>query len=339
MILYDPSLTVSLMPYGILIPVHDSRATKTIAALCEHPHLGPLAERWHHKKVDERLDRSDLLRVHAPAYVERLYGDALEQELLSTYELIDAEGRYHRYAPEQAERPLTDLFQRTLIKTAGTLQCARLALAGGFCYYFSGGAHHGHYDHGSGFCLINDIVIAARRLLSEGSVKQIWIIDVDAHKGDGTAALTAGDDTITTLSIHMARGWPLDGPPILEDGRPNPVFIPSDIDIGMEEGEEDQYLPRLGEGLKQLGYRKSPDLAIVVSGADPYSGDELPSTAGLKLSLEQMLSRDRLIYEFLRDRDIPAAYLMAGGYGQQVWRVYAQFLIWALEKIYFSTLQ
>jgi acetoin utilization deacetylase AcuC-like enzyme len=334
MILYDPSLTVSLTPYGILIPVHDSRATKTIAALYEHPRLGPLADCWHHKKVDEVLSRQDLLRVHAPAYVERLYGDTLERELLSTYELIDAEGRYHRYAPEQAERPLTDLFQRVLIKTAGTLQCARSALSSGFCYYFAGGAHHGHYDHGSGFCLINDIVIAARRLLAEGGVKQIWIIDVDAHKGDGTAALTAGDDTIITLSIHMAKGWPLDGPPILENGRPNPVFIPSDIDIGMGEGEEDQYLPRLRRGLKQLERLRRPDLVIVVSGADPYAGDELPSTAGLKLSLEQMLSRDRLIYDFLRDRDIPAAYLMAGGYGRQVWQVYAQFLIWVLEKIY-----
>lgn len=333
MILYDPSLTVSMVPYGIMIPVRDSRATRTIEALYDHPDLGPLADRWHHKKVGETLSRADLLRVHAPDYVERLYGDGLEAALLETYELIDAEGRYHRYAPDQAAKPLTDMFQRILIKAAGTLQCARAALDGGFCFYFAGGMHHGHHDHGSGFCLINDVVIAARKLLAEGA-KRIWVIDVDVHKGDGTAALTVGDDTITTLSIHMAGGWPLDGPAVLAHGQPNPVFIPSDIDIGMAEGQEDRYLPRLKAGLAQLERYRRPDLAIVVSGADPYAGDELPSTAGVKLSLSQMLSRDQLIYNFLRSRDIPAAYLMAGGYGEQVWQVYAQFLTWVLGELY-----
>jgi acetoin utilization deacetylase AcuC-like enzyme len=185
-------------------------------------------------------------------------------------------------------------------------------------------------DHGSGFCLINDIVIAARKLQADGSARQIWVIDVDAHKGDGTAALTHGDETITTLSIHMASGWPLDGPPTLDDGRPNPVFIASDIDIPIESGEEKDYVPRLAQGLHQLENMHRPDLAIVVSGADPYEKDELPSTAGLRLSLHQMLERDQLVYRFLRERNIAAAYLMAGGYGDQVWEVYAQFLTWAL---------
>ncbi|RJQ65444.1 MAG: histone deacetylase [Desulfobacteraceae bacterium] len=332
MILYDPSLTISMVPYGILIPLRDSRATKTFADLSEDPLLGSLVDRWHCRRVDETLTRQDLLRVHAPEYIGRLYGETLEEEILATYELIDAGGRHHRYAPEQAVRPLADLFRRILIKAAGTLQCARLALEHGFCFYFAGGMHHAHYDHGSGFCMINDIVIAARKLLAEGAVKQIWVIDVDAHKGDGTAALTAGDDAIATLSIHMANGWPLDGPALLENGQANPAFIPSDIDIGVAEGEEDHYLHRLEDGLSRLDRSGRCDLAVVVSGADPYEGDELPSTAGLKLSMHQMLSRDQLIYTFLRSRDIPAAYLMAGGYGEQVWRVYAQFLKWVLFK-------
>jgi hypothetical protein len=81
-------------------------------------------------------------------------------------------------------------------------------------------------------------------------VKRVWIIDVDAHKGDGVAAITEGDDTIITLSAHMAHGWPLDLPETLEDGSPNPVFIPSDIDIPIDRGEEDQYCDRLREGLR-----------------------------------------------------------------------------------------
>ena len=332
MILYDPSLTVSLVPFGILVPLRDSRATRTFAALCADPRLKPQIYRWHRGHVSERVTQQDLLRVHAPDYVERLYGPELEKEILATFELIDESGRYYRYDPRQAERPLTDLFQRILTIAAGTLQCARIAFAEGFCFSFSGGMHHGHYDHGSGFCLINDIVIAARKLLDEGAARHIWIVDVDAHKGDGTAALTAGDEAITTLSIHMASGWPLHGPKHLENGAPNPAFIPSDIDIGMAAGEEAYYLDRLSDGLTRLDAGRRPDLAIVVSGADPYAGDELPSTADLKLSLDQIFERDRLVYNFLHDRAIPAAYLMAGGYGEHVWQVYAQFLKWALAK-------
>ncbi len=330
MILYDPRIPASLLEFGIQIPVRNSRATNTFAALKNHPALGPRIRDWHKDRIDERLERDDLERVHTPAYVARLYGGALEETLLATYELIAADGSYHRYAPEKAARPLTDLFERILLKAAGTAECARLALAHGFCCSFSGGAHHAHADHGSGFCLINDVVIAARKLQAEKRVRTVWVIDTDVHKGDGTAAITAGDDTIVTLSIHMAKGWPLDGPETLADGSANPSFIPSDIDIPIEAGDEAHYLEGLRQGLDRLGSSARPDLAIVVWGADPYEHDELPSAAGLKLTLEQLMARDRMVYDFLKRRGIPAAFLMAGGYGDRVWEVFAQFLTWAL---------
>jgi acetoin utilization deacetylase AcuC-like enzyme len=330
MILYDTTITMSLAPFGILIPVRDSRATRTFDALSDHPTIGPDVERWHHPTITERLSREDLLRVHSPGYVQRLHSDGLEAEILSTYELIAADGSYHRYAPETARYPLSRLFERMMRKAAGSAQCARLALAHGFCFYFGGGMHHAYRDYGSGFCLINDIVIAARKLKAEGLVQRVWIIDVDAHKGDGTAALTAEDGSIVTLSVHMASGWPLDGPRRLENGAPNPAFIPSDIDIPIETGEEPYYIDRLRSGLEKLERMDRADLAIVVDGADPFEGDELPSTSGLKLSLDQMLARDRLIYRFLRHRGVPAAFLMAGGYGDDVWQVYARFLTWVL---------
>ena len=332
MILYDPTIPASLLEFGILIPIRDSRATKTFEALCRDPHLGSHRNLWHRDRITETLNKEDLLRVHSSDYVDRLYSDKLRDEIISTFELIDANGQYYRYAPEQASRPLEDLFARIRAKVSGSIQCARLALTHGFCFYFSGGMHHAHYDHGSGFCMINDIVIAARKLQAERVIRKIWIIDVDAHKGDGTAALTADDDTIFTLSAHMAHGWPLDGLPVLPDGSANPCFIPSNIDIPIASGEEGYYLDRLEEGLLQLERLGKPDLAIVVSGADPYEKDELPSTQGLKLTLDQMLARDRMIYQFLRKLHIPAAYLMAGGYGEQVWEVYARFLLWALKK-------
>jgi acetoin utilization deacetylase AcuC-like enzyme len=330
MILYDPHIPVSLTEFGIQIPIRDSRAVNTLAALCGSPRLKTSRDRWHRDRIAESLAREDLERVHSLEYVRRLYSNALEREIVRTYELIDSGGNYHRYAPESARRPLPHLFERILGKAAGTVQAARLALDSGFCFYFAGGMHHAHRHFGSGFCLINDIVIAARKLQAERRVSKIWIIDIDAHKGDGTAALTAGDNAIHTLSIHMARGWPLDGPSLLADGTPNPSFTPSDIDIPIETGEDDEYLGRLRQGLLQIEALGAADLAIVVCGADPYEKDELPSTSGLRLTLEQMLARDQLVYGFLEERGVPAAFLMAGGYGEETWRVYAQFLAWAL---------
>ncbi len=334
MILYDPRIPASLIEFGIQIPVRDSRSTKTLQALLDDPKLKSLQSDWHQERIVEVLTREDLLRVHSVDYVERLYSATLEKEIISTFELIDAEGKYYRYTPETATRPLIDLFQRLLIKAAGTVQASRLALQHGFCFFFAGGAHHAQHDFGNGFCLLNDIVIAARKLQFERKVDRVWIIDVDAHKGDGTAALTAGDDSIRTLSVHMARGWPLDCPALLADGRANPSFIPSDIDIPIESGEEPYYLERLGDGLRKLEEGGAADLAIVVCGADPYEKDALPSTSPLKLSLEQMFERDRLIYSWLKDRNIPAVYLMAGGYGDEVWQVYTQFLLWAFHQRY-----
>ncbi len=334
MILYDPRIPASLIEFGIQIPLRDSRSTRTLQAPLDDPQLKSLQSHWHKDRIVETISREDLLRVHSAEYVERLHSPALEKEIIATFELIDTEGKYYRYTPESATRPLTDLFERILLKNAGTIQAARLALQHGFCFSFTGGAHHAQRDFGNGFCLINDVVIAARKLQFEKMVRRVWVIDVDAHKGDGTAALTAGDDSIRTLSVHMASGWPLDCPIVLADGRPNPSFIPSDIDIPIESGEEAYYLERLGAGLGKLAEGDTADLAIVVCGADPYEKDELPSTAPLKLSLDQMFERDRLIYTWLKERKIPAVFLMAGGYGDEVWRVYAQFLLWALHKRY-----
>jgi acetoin utilization deacetylase AcuC-like enzyme len=210
------------------------------------------------------------------------------------------------------------------------VQCCRAALQKQFCFYFGGGMHHAQYDSGNGFCIINDVVLAVRKLQAENGIRRAWIIDIDAHKGDGTAALTQGDDTVVTLSAHMAAGWPLDGPSQDARGRLNPSFVPSDIDIPVAAGEEHLYVQKLAEGLQRLASYPRADIAVVLSGSDPYEKDALPSTASMRLSLEQLFERDRLVYRFLKERRIPRAYLMAGGYGDHSWEVYTQFLKWAL---------
>ncbi|MEJ5358447.1 MAG: histone deacetylase [Desulfobacterales bacterium] len=334
MILYDPRQAHSLREFGILIPVAESRARETFARLSAHPFLGPRRAAWHIERIRERITREDLLRAHSAEYVSRLESERLEGEILRAFELLLPDGSWNRYDPGLARLPLRDLLGRILERAAGTLQCARVALETGFCFYFGGGMHHAQRDYGAGFCLVNDLVVTLRRLQAEGRIRSAWVIDVDAHKGDGTAALTADDPTIGTLSIHMAAGWPLDQPPVDAHGNPNPSFIPSTIDIPIAAGEEADYNPRLRVGLSRLAdERPAVDLALVVCGADPYENDELPSTAGLNLSLAQLFERDRLVWEFLRARGVPGAWVMAGGYGRDSWRVYTQFLEWALPQM------
>lgn len=331
MIIYDPQQKVSLQEFGIRIPIQDSRASRTFDVLRQHPVLGPRIADWFIPKEPKRLERADLERVHEAGYIDKLFSDRLESEIVKTFELVDSYGRYHRYEPETAVLPLVGLFDRILERVSGTWQCCNVALENGFCFYFGGGMHHAQSSFGNGFCLLNDIVIAVRKLQAEKRIRTAWVLDVDAHKGDGTAALTAGDPTIVTLSIHMGAGWPLDGPARDSAGRLNPSFISSDIDIPVYAGEDHLYLSKLADGLHRLTKRATPDIALVVSGADPYEKDELPSTTDLRLSLEQLFERDRMVYGFLKQRSIPKAYLMAGGYGNHSWEVYAQFLQWALR--------
>lgn len=330
MILYDPRQPHSLLEFGIEIPVMDSRASETFARLASHPKLGPRIAAWHLDTITERVTREDLLRAHSADYVGRLFSDGLAAEITRTYELIDASGNYHRFNPARARLPLTALFERILWRAAGTIQCGRTALEHGFCFYFGGGMHHAQMHTGAGFCLVNDLVIALRRLQTENRIRRGWVIDLDAHKGDGTAAITASDESILTLSIHMARGWPLDQPERDADGRLKPSFVPSTIDIPIESGDEPFYNQRLKSALRLLADDGRADLALVVCGADPYELDELPSTAGLRLNLEQLLERDQLVYSFLQSLAIPSAWVMAGGYGRNSWRVYTQFLEWVL---------
>jgi acetoin utilization deacetylase AcuC-like enzyme len=333
MLLTDPRLTVSYTDYGILIPIQPSKVTKVLDHLNALPSLN--GQSWKIDAITETISRQDLERVHSPTYLDRLYGPSLHQELLSCYELVDAQGKFHRWDPALAVRALDDLFEIALLHAAGTFQTCKLALQRGFCYFLGGGLHHAHVDRPSGFCLINDLVIAARRLQAESQIQNVWIVDVDAHKGDGTASICHGDNSILTLSIHMGDSWPLDAATTRDRGQDNPSLIASDIDIAQYAQEDGLYVQRLAEGLSQLEklarkyHKRLPDLVLIVDGSDPYEGDELPSTASLRLSLSQMLERDLLLYNFFQERDIPSAWVNAGGYGEKVWQVYVQFL----EKI------
>lgn len=320
---FNSDSLLSLPDYGIQIPLTDGRIHK----ICEL-----LKSKNQHIESDfsVSLTREDLERVHTKQFMDKLFGSEKDKQsvVAETFELIQKDGTYHRYDPASAKRPLAELIENVLFQTRGTVTAVKEALHSGEAFHLGGGYHHSMSFGGRGFCMLNDIVIAARWSQRNLNTKLIWIIDVDAHKGDGTAELTSNDPTIRTLSIHMKEGWPLDS------GNSNdPWFIASDVEIGVEAGQEKNYLMMLQNGLQKLESLDDvkPDLAIVVQGSDPYEKDELPSSGLLKLTKAQMLERDILVYNYLKSKNIPQAYVMAGGYGEHAWEIYNQFISWLLS--------
>jgi acetoin utilization deacetylase AcuC-like enzyme len=386
MILYDSSLVMRFRDYGIMLPISPDRGQQTLNFLGKNfypgargktmPYPGPVFSIARARALlnGDTVTRGDLERVHSKDYIAALYGDSagpedpstLEKELLTAYELLDARGLPRRYEPDRAVKPLAELFTAIMVQASGTYLACRLALAEGpgFCYYLGGGMHHARYDGGAGFCLINDVAIAAAKILADTTeryqprpnpgkpVRLIWIIDLDAHKGDGTAELIrfarqrgelaepaaiAGSPApcILTLSVHMAKGWPLDEETLAAGEPGRAPLLPSDIDIAIDSGDEADYTPRLAEGIKKLERMSAafygdtspgPDLILVVDGADPYEHDGLLSSGLLRLTLEQCLERDNFVYRYAIDRNIPSAWIQAGGYGERAWEPGAYFL-------------
>ncbi len=229
----------------------------------------------------------ELQRAHSASYIQRV----------SAGELSSAEQKRigFPWSPGMVERSL---------RSAGaTLAACRAALTDGCSANLAGGTHHAHADHGEGFCVFNDAAVAARAMQAEGRATQIAIIDCDVHQGNGTAAILQGDDSIFTFSIHGARNFPFE--------KEN-----SDLDIELPDGTGDEvYLAALEAGLAEVFARSQPDLVIYLAGADPYAGDRL---GRLKLSFSGLKARDHRVLGTCRERRIPVALAMAGGYAQPI---------------------
>lgn len=319
-IFYHPENDLVLADYGIEIPVAGDRALNVFESLKE---INPNLQTFDLNLLP-KITNADLLRVHNEDYVSRLYGSEAEllNELMSCFELINPDGSFNRYNPTKATKKLSDAFGIILNRVSMTYAASESALKSGFSYHLGGGMHHAMSFGGRGFGLLNDIVISLRKLQANGLIKTAWVVDVDAHKGDGTSELTKNDDSIITLSIHMKDGWPLD------QGIPtDPWFIPSNVEIGIGSDENRTYLTRLKAGLEEMESQfPKPDLVLVVNGADPYEHDGLASSGLLKLTKEEMLERDMMIYHFFSSRKIPQSYVMSGGYGDKSWEIYSQFL-------------
>ncbi len=203
--------------------------------------------------------------------------------------------------------------ERARRSVGATICAARAALVEGLAANLAGGTHHAYPDRGSGYCVFNDVAVAARLMQAEWhrrghrhqpQLLRVLVIDLDVHQGNGTAAIFRDDPTVFTLSLHGARNFPA--------RKEN-----SDLDVELRDdcGDGD-YLDALNRALGEVWRRHAdaaPGLAFYVAGADAHEGDRL---GRLKLSFEGMAERDRVVFEALRARGIPVAVSMAGGYGR-----------------------
>jgi acetoin utilization deacetylase AcuC-like enzyme len=193
--------------------------------------------------------------------------------------------------------------RRARLATGGTILTGRLALEHGVACNTAGGSHHANASGGAGFCVFNDVAVAARVLLAEGRVRRILVVDLDVHQGDGTALIMADDDRVFTFSMHCEANWPLQKPP-------------SDRDVQIAAGTGDQaYLEILAQELPVLFDASRPDLVFYNAGVDPHADDRLGK---LKLSDEGLAVRDTMVFEACKARGVPAAGVLGGGYSMDI---------------------
>lgn len=230
--------------------------------------------------------KADLLLAHSPAWVRKCLG--------------------FKFKPEdsaRAELKITRAVARAhLMNVGGTMLAARLALENGVGINCGGGSHHAFKDHGEGFCLLNDIAVAIKKLLEERRIKRALVIDLDAHQGNGTAAIFRGDKRVFTFSMHGGRIYP-------------EKKEKSSLDIGLKPGTCDAvYLAALKRELPKAIGKFKPDFAVYVAGADVYRRDLL---GGLGLTMGGIRKRDAFVFGCCRARRVPVALVLSGGYARK----------------------
>ncbi|MFB9214465.1 histone deacetylase family protein [Vibrio sinaloensis] len=195
-----------------------------------------------------------------------------------------------------------ELITRTLTSAGGTCETVSQCLDYGVAIHLSGGYHHAHYDFGSGFCLVNDLVLAAKRALTLEGVDKVLIVDSDVHHGDGTATLCEDEASIVTLSFHCEKNFPARKPD-------------SDLDIPLaRETGDDEFLPTFRSVVEMAVNLHQPDLIVYDAGVDIHEDDEL---GYLNVSSEGIFARDVFMFELAKQKQIPIACVVGGGYRSQ----------------------
>ncbi len=192
---------------------------------------------------------------------------------------------------------------RSRCAVAGTALAARLALEQGVACNTAGGSHHAAFETGAGFCVFNDVAVAARLLLEEGLIARALVIDLDVHQGDGTARIFENDPRVFTLSVHCEQNWP----------RRKAV---SDLDVGLEQGSGDEtYLRAAREAVEDALEASRPDLVFFNAGVDPHREDRLGL---LDLTDDGLAAREAMVLDAAMRRGVPVAGVLGGGYGTDI---------------------
>ena len=229
----------------------------------------------------------DTLRAHTVEWVAKL-----KNGTLSASEVMLLEVPYSR-----------ELVNAVWLAAGGTILAGRCALRDGFGCNLGGGFHHAHADHGEGFCAIHDVAVAIRRLQADGAIAKAMVVDTDVHHGNGTAHIFREDASIFTLSIHQLNNYPARKPP-------------STVDLHLDDRVEDEeYLETLMPALQRALEEFRPDVLFYVGGADPFCEDQL---GGLSLTKKGLQERDRRVFLAARQRGVPVATTLAGGYARRV---------------------
>ncbi|MEH0156556.1 histone deacetylase [Limibacter armeniacum] len=200
--------------------------------------------------------------------------------------------------------PLSDeLVHREMVINQGSIMCAEFAMEYGVAMNIAGGTHHAFADCGEGFCLLNDIAMAANYLINHRGINQVLVVDLDVHQGNGTASIFQGNDKVYTFSMHGAHNFPL-------------RKEMSDLDIGLPDGTTDQpYLDLLAHHLNELLDTQKPEIVFFQSGVDVLHTDKL---GRLAMTIQGCKERDRLVLEACHKRGIPVCVSMGGGYSAQI---------------------
>ena len=229
----------------------------------------------------------DLLRAHTPEWIEKLRKGTLTASEIMKLEVP--------YSPELAKA--------VWLAAGGSILAGQLALRDGFGCNLGGGFHHAYANHGEGFCAINDVAVAIRRLQADGAIKRAMVVDTDVHHGNGTAHIFRDDDSVFTISIHQLNNYPAHKPS-------------SDVDLNMADRvEDDEYLETLMPVVVESLEKFRPEIVFYVGGADPYCEDQL---GGLMLTKKGLKERDKRVFAEARKRGVPVATTLAGGYARQV---------------------
>jgi acetoin utilization deacetylase AcuC-like enzyme len=195
------------------------------------------------------------------------------------------------------------LAMRSRCATAGTILTARLALEHGIACNTAGGSHHAHAAFGSGFCVFNDVSVAARTLLADGLIGKALVVDLDVHQGDGTASILEHDPRVVTLSVHCRTNFPA-------------RKQQSDLDIALDPGTGDElYLAMLEAVLPSLLERVRPDLVFYNAGVDIHEADRL---GRLALTDRGLKAREAFVLRTCLDRGLPLACVVGGGYSSDI---------------------